>query len=80
MPKVRVNLKEYEKFWITLRYEWIKKILIATDSGRKHPSADESKTFMSDVFGMDVEIHSHDPFGVVVMSEETYAWFLMRWA
>lgn len=73
-PSVKrsVYLKEYPKFWESLR--------IAFMRSSYQESAAGAERVMKEEFGIDVDIRSADKLGTVMMDDPTYTWFVMQWS
>lgn len=73
-PNVKVNLKEYPKFWERLR------IKVTARSQAGLPMSQNMREILDKEFNLTVSINSYDILGNVVMDNATYTWFTIQWS
>ncbi len=72
MLQVKVNLREYPKFFSKMQIAALKY------AGQRRCSTAEE--LLEVEFNIPVKVYPHDQFGVVTMDEATHTWFELQWS
>lgn len=68
--QVKVNLKEYPVFWAAL---------LAAQHGAHLKNISTVEQLIDKVFHFKVTVYPQDRFGAVVMEQETFTWFELKY-